>query len=345
MSQSPEIDHTSRMETFDGFEITWAEDGLNAYLRPTGDTPGIRLRVEHWFPDQALEGQPAWIASWLDPTQDEPMMLEAPIERPALVAVDNRRRQHLAELAVEASRNPPPETPEPFAAPRPTPNGADEWADHHDLQLISWDEAFGELVAACGDMSDAGELRRYRSLTQALDWAYALDASLNLLWKQMLPDEVREEASKQTDERARRAAKHNEGGPLKFNLHTDPAFAGFVERLKDHQPYAHWGEVMLAGVFQARFFLAIRWVRGQLIHAATAAPLELRQFRPGAAPRWKWRASEEFSRGRASDFGRKAYDRLLAGNDVIGLLGHLTDVFHEAGMYLRKLLRSNEATP
>jgi hypothetical protein len=338
-----EIEHTSCMEKFDGFEITWAEDGLSAYLRPIEEAPSVRLRVEQWFPDQQLEGQPAWIASWLDPTQEEPTMLEAPIEQPALVAEDDQRRRHLTELAIEASRNPPPKIPEPFAAPGPTPEGADEWADHHDLQLISWDEAFGELVAACGDMSEAGELRRYRSLTQALDWAYALDSSLNLLWKQMLPEEVREDASKQTDERAQRAAKHNAESPLKFNLDTDPAFSGYVERLKDHQPYSHWGEVMLAGVFQARFFLAIGWVRGQLIHAATSAPLELRQFRPGVAPRWKWRESEEFFRGRASDPGRKAYERLLAGGDVIGLLSHLTEVFHEAGMYLRKLLRNSEA--
>jgi hypothetical protein len=331
------------VEKFEGFEITWAENGLSAYLRPIEVAPSVGLRVEQWFPDQQLEGQPAWIASWLDPTQEEPTMLEAPIEQPALIAEDDERRRHLVELAIKASQKPPPKTPQPFAAPRPTPEGADEWADHHDLQLISWDEAFGEFVAACQDASEAGELRRYRSLTQALDWAYALDSSLNLLWKRMLPAEVREEASKQTDERARRAAKHNEESSLKFNLDTDYAFSGYVERLKDRRPYSHWGEVMLSGVFQARFFLAIGWVRGQLIHGATAAPLELRQFRPGAAPRWKWRASDEFSRGRASDLGKEAYERLLAGHDVIGLLGHLTDVFHEAGMYLRKLLRSSEA--
>jgi hypothetical protein len=327
----------------DGFEIFWAENGLSAYLRPTEKGPGVRLRVEQWFPDQQLEGQPAWIASWLDPAQKEPAMLEAPIEQPALVADDDQRRRYLAKLAIEASRKPPPKTPKPFAAPGPTPKGADEWADHHDLQLICWDEAFGELAAACGDMSEAGELRRYRSLTQALDWAYALDSSLNLLWRRILPEGVREEASKRTDERAQRSAKHNEEGPLKFNLDTDLAFAGYVQRLKDHQPYSHWGEMMLAGIFQAQFFLAIGWVRGQLIHAATAAPLELRQFRPGVAPRWKWRGSKEFFRGRPSEPGREAYERLLAGHDVIGLLGHLTDVFHEGGMYLRRLLRGSEA--
>jgi hypothetical protein len=87
--------------------------------------------------------------------REEPTMLEAPIEQPTLVAEDDQRRWHLTELAIQASRNPPPKIPEPFAGPGPTPEGADWWADHHD-QLISWDEVFGELVAACGDMSEAG---------------------------------------------------------------------------------------------------------------------------------------------------------------------------------------------
>lgn len=99
---------------------------------------------------------------------------------------------------------------------------------------------------------------------------------------------------------------------------------------------------MLAGIFQARFFEAVSWVRGQMIHAATAPPLEMRQWRPGVAPRWKWRPSESFARGRKNDSGRKIYDQLLAGHDVVGLLGHLTEVFHDAGMELRRELRALE---
>jgi hypothetical protein len=327
---------------FEGFEITWAEDHLSAQLRSLGDTPNVRLRVEQWFADHRLEGQLAWVASWLDPVLEVPTINEAPIEQPALVAEDDQRRRHLVELAIEASRNPPPVAPGPFAVPGPTPLDADEWADHHDLQLLSWEEAFGEFVTACQDTSDAGELRRYRSLTQALDWAYALDSSLKIIWGRMLSEEIREKASKATDERARRSAERNEAALPKFNLNTDYAFSGYVQRLSDRRPYSHWGEVMLAGVFQSQFFLAIGWVRGQLIHAATAPPLELRQPRPGVAPRWKWRASEKFARGRSSDPGRAAYDYLLVEHDVIGLLGHLTEVFYEAGQYLRQLLRSGE---
>jgi hypothetical protein len=99
------------VKKFEEFEITWAENGLSAYLRPTKDAPSVRLRVEQWFPDQQIEGQPAWIVSWLDPDKEEPTMLEAPIEQPALGAESNQRRRHLAELAIEASQKPPPKTP------------------------------------------------------------------------------------------------------------------------------------------------------------------------------------------------------------------------------------------
>ena len=52
--------------------------------------------------------------------------------------------------------------------------------------------------------------------------------------------------------------------------------------------------------------------------------------------------SELFFRGRPDDPGRRAYDRILAGHDVIGLLGHLTQVFFEAQMHLSKHLRASE---
>jgi hypothetical protein len=330
-------------QKFEDLDLRWADDGLGALIRSKDDSWIVRLRVEEWYPDQQVEGELAWVASWLDPEAADPTMLTAAIEQPAMTAEEDGRRRHLVELAMAAMAS-PPEVPEPFAAPAPTPKGADEWADHLDLQLACWDESFRELETACANMSDAGEFGRYRALTQSLDWAYALDSSLSVLWKG-LPIEIREEVSKQTDQRARKAAAHNANGALKFDLETDAAFSGYVRRLEDRMPYRHWGEVMLAGMFQARFFKSLSWTRGQLIHAATAAPMELRQHRAGVAPRWKWRKSNSFARGRSDDAGRKVYDHVLADQDVLGLLGHLTDVFHDAGMTLRRHLRSFESSP
>lgn len=188
----------------------------------------------------------------LDANEETPTMFSAALERPALTADTAERRRELIEGALAVTAD-PPATPAPFAAPAPRPRNADEWAAHLELQLSCWDEAFGELTRACRETGPAADYLRYRTLTQALDWAHALDSSLGMLWR-TLSGEERERASLETDERARKAAEHNAAGPLAFDVETDPAFAGYVCRSKDHQPYSHWGEVMLAGIFQAHFF-------------------------------------------------------------------------------------------
>jgi len=140
------------------------------------------------------------------------------------------------------------------------------------------DDAYSDLLAAGSETGERGEYLRYRALTDALERCYAVDSSLNVLWRS-LKRETRERLSAQTDERARRAAEHNADGRLPFNLETDYAFVGYVRRLSDQEPYRHWGELLMAGLFQGLFFQAIGWVRGQLIHAAASAPLDLRQPR------------------------------------------------------------------
>jgi hypothetical protein len=268
-------------------------------------------------------------------------MLSAAIEIPALTADDAMRRQRLIERAL-AAMGAPPVPPTPFAIPAPTPEDADEWSAHLNLQLASWERAFGELLEATKPDESGGELGRYRSLAQTLDWTYALDSSLGMLWKR-LSDDIRERRSLETDARAHTAATHNAAVDASFELGSDPAFAAYVRRQRDHQPYEHWSDVLLAGAFQRQFFLAIQWVRGQLIHAATSAPMDLRQFRPGAEPRWKWRESGNFARGRTGDAGRRAYDDVLAGHDVTGLLSHLSDVFRSGALDLETLVRTASA--
>src|SRR5439155_7884446 len=167
---------------------------------------------------------------------------------------------------------------------------------------------------------------------------YAVDSSFTVLWRS-LSHAKREEISRKTDEQARKAAEHNAIRLPSFDVATNPAFAGYVRRSKDGQPYRHWSEVMLAGVFQEHFFQAIGWVRGQLVHAATSAPMDLRQYRAGAEPRWKWRESADWARGRVDDAGRRTYDQVLATHDVVGLLGHLTSLFVEARYLLPRSAR------
>ncbi len=225
------------VQRIDDIEARWSDDGLGALLQDRDGSWLAHLRVDQWYGDQQLEPELAWVASWVDPEEDAPMMLSAAIERPAMTADSPDRQRKLIEGALAAMAS-PPNVPAPFAAPAPTPRDADEWAAHLDLQLSCWDEAFGELVQASSDAGPAAGYLRYRTLTQALDWAYAMDSSLGVLWK-TLPDEERERASLETDERARKAAEHNAAGGLRFDVETDTAFAGYVRRLRDHQPYSH----------------------------------------------------------------------------------------------------------
>jgi hypothetical protein len=67
--------------------------------------------------------------------------------------------------------------------------------------------------------------------------------------------------------------------------------------------------------------------------------MNLRQYQPGAEPRWKRRPSDDFARGRLDEGGRRAYDQLLATHDVIGLLGHLSQVFVQAQFLLTRVKR------
>jgi hypothetical protein len=322
-------------------KATWREDGLLAVLRASEDEWLAHLSVEQWYEDQQREPAIAWVVSWLDPVPVEPTMLSAAIEIPALTADDAKRRQYLIERAL-AAMDASPVTPAPFAVPAPTPEDADQWSAHLNLQLASWERAFGELLEATKTDDSGGELGRYRSLAQTLDWTYALDSSLGMLWKRLSGD-IRERRSLETDARAHAAAAHNAAVDANFDLENDPAFAAYVRRQRDHQPYEQWSDVLLAGAFQRQFFLAIQWVRGQLIHAATSAPMDLRQFRPGAEPRWKWRESGNFARGRTGDAGCRAYDDVLAGHDVTGFLSHLSDVLRSGALDLETLVRTASA--
>jgi hypothetical protein len=327
--------------TADDVTVTWRQDGLLAWLR-TGDNDWLaHLAVEQWFEDHQREPAIAWVVSWLDPAAAEPTMLSAAIEIPALTADDPARQRYLVERAVSAMQT-PPNIPAPFAIPSPTPVDADEWSAHLDLQLASWERAFGELLEATAPNATSGELGRYRSLAQLLEWTYAIDSSLSMLW-QGLSEQTREQRSLDTDAQAQSAATQNAVVGTTFDVSTDPAFAAFIQRQADRQPYKHWSDVYLAGAFQREFFLAIQWVRGQLIHAATSAPMDLRQFRPGAEPRWKWRESASFARGRANDAGRRAYDAVLAERDVTGLVSHLSDVFRNAAVGLETLRRTESS--
>ena len=321
-------------------EAHWSDDGLSAVLTDDGGWRA-RLEVTRWWGDGQREPDMAWTVEWLSREDETPTMLEAPIEVPARTADGPERRAELIERAL-AAMSAPPAIPAPSGLPAPTPATSQEWADHIDLQITCWDLAYRDLTVAVDERAERGEFMRYRALTDALERAYAVDSSLRVLWRG-LSKPTKERLSRETDLRAQDAIAHNVSLVPGYDPADDGSFSGYYQRAANGQPYRHWGDLLLAGAFQSKFFDALSWVRGQLVHAATSAPMDLRQWRAGVEPRFKWRESRDFARGRVDDAGRRAYDEVLAGHDVTGLLSHLTDVFVDARRLLTEALCEEEA--
>lgn len=254
-------------------------------------------------------------------------MIEREVECPALVADSPARRDALILAAEAAMAAPPPALP--IVASEPLPITADQWGEMLKSQIDSWGRAMGKLDEAAQSEDDWAPVLRYKAMQEALHWLYVVDSTFGVIWQQ-LTDQEREDLSVKADERAANAIAHNKEVRPDLDPRQDAVFASYYERQLTGETYRHWSDVLLAGVFHRRFFQAIKWVRGQLSHAATPAPMELIQFREGAEPRWKWTASQDFARGRPDEAGRHAYDNVLSGNDVTGLLGHLTMVFVDA---------------
>jgi hypothetical protein len=64
----------------------------------------------------------------------------------------------------------------------------------------------------------------------------------------------------------------------------------------------------------------MRWLAGKLLHFDPLPAVELKQWREGEAPWWKWRPSKETfpaKRAERKSHDRSAYDRYLAGRDLI----------------------------
>jgi hypothetical protein len=323
----------------------WADDGLGATLLDQSGSWLASLGVVEWYAAGDRDAVLTWVVSWPAAGDEPPYMLEAVVERPALVADTAERRRSLVEQA-RAAMTAPAATPAPLELPPPTPASASQWSTHLELQLACWGDASAALsVAAAERDADRGPYLRYKALTDALERSYALDASLGILWRAGLSTAKREQLSQRTDRGARSAMAHNAAVRPDRDPTQDTVFAAYLRRDAGgrRQPYRHWADMLLAGMFQERFFQATRWVRGQLTHAAVPAPIELRHFRAGAEPRWKWRESASFARGRSDDAGRRAYDRMLAGHDVLGQLGQLYTVYFDAQLLLVAALREEEA--
>ena len=88
----------------------------------------------------------------------------------------------------------------------------------------------------------------------------------------------------------------------------------------------------------------LRWLAGVLLHRRPLPTVEMKHWRQGEQPRWKWRATDDIvppelrggERKRQKE-DREAYEQLLQGRDVLGSL-NLFQVLVEVEFLFMSLL-------
>lgn len=324
----------------------WRDDGLAAAIVGLDGGWLAGLSVRDWYGSGQTVSEIAWVVSFL-PAGAE-MTAEVLVEAPALAADTEARREYLLAAARAAIAAGEPPAPEATETPSASPSSPDEWSEHLDLQILCWEDALHGLGQALeAGSNDQDHFLRYKAVSEALERVYAADQSLGILWRRVLSEPTRRRLSAEADEHALRAIENNLSVSEKvgrtYDPKTDPVFTAYYERMRSRRPYQHWGDLLLAGQFQHGYFLGLQWARGQMMHAATSAPVERRQWRVGVAPRWKWSKSDGWFRGRPDAAERRAYDVHVAGGaaDVMGQLSNLTELFLDAKGALVKALRAD----
>lgn len=128
----------------------------------------------------------------------------------------------------------------------------------------------------------------------------------------------------------------------------DPTFVAWAKSQRTNSGYRDWtiGLVVMSSGVSREELRGVRWLAGKMLHFGPLPAVELKQWRPGAEPRWKWRASPEiYPRSRArserKSEDRQAYDRYLAGRDLVGTF-NLFDALHATEFLARELTRQEE---
>jgi hypothetical protein len=324
----------------------WNESFTAAMLTDAqGDLLGW-LRLQEWYDAGSRTPRVAWVADYLGWNDDE-SMLAVLVDDGDQPAGEQSRREALVAAAEQARDEGPPELPSPAADGAPT---VDDRIDELDLLVSAWSRAHDRLFLAA-ERDDAGAREEiYVALTELLNWTYTIDSVLDVIWRKRLDGNVKEDASKKVDQGVSKAIAANERlfaerGET-YDEPTTGVVVAFRQREQDGEPYPSWSHVLgtMAQDVDPRIFNGLKWIRGQFVHRGVLHAVDLRQWRPGAEPRWKWRPSQELGRS-ASGKDKESmadYDAVLAGVDVIGSLS-LIDALADAVRIFSDLLHAQEA--
>jgi hypothetical protein len=260
---------------------TWQSDGTRATLRDEDDGLWARLAlVDDWYEPRRREPVRAWVVEWLDGNDDDSPMARTRLDVAAQPARDEDTMARLSEAGAAVARTTAPTEPEAFG--HAETGHARGTGIYRRIQLVSHaiQEAQGRLNDAARVTEPWGAHRVLIALTEALAWVRALDDAMKHVWHG-LSDELRADITTRIDE----ALLLRSAGMSREDLR------------------------------------GMCWLAGKLLHFGPLPAVELKQWREGQPPRWKWRPSREIfpvTRGERRSHDRLAYDRYLAGRDLIG---------------------------
>jgi hypothetical protein len=298
---------------------TWRSDGAHATLRDEDDGLWATLKlVDNWYMSGSREPVRAWVVEWLDRSDEEPQMTRTRLDALGQPVLDEDAMARLSEAAAAVARMAQPAEPEPFGHAE---TGVSRGIEiHRRIELISHaiQEAEGRLSDATCITEPWGAHRVLIALTEAVSWVRALDDAMNHVWRG-LSDVVRVDVTAQIDKTLESPG-------------WDPKFVAWARSERTETGYPDWtlGLLIRSAGLPREDLRGMRWLAGKLLHFGPLPAAELKQWREGEPPRWKWRSSREIfpaKRGERKAHDRLAYDCYLAGRDLIGTFNFFDALF------------------
>jgi len=313
--------------------VNWRNDGTGGSVHEDGQLVGFINLARDWYEPEQTEPRPAWVIEWLadgiDWTQRSLIELDAATEL---------NPERIEDLTVKAQRvielGPPPE-PLAFGFGK---SGLSSNAETRETIALTSHAVQGAEArlhdAARSEREDAASLINIAAVEVAA-WLRTLDDMITAVWRRRISHADREAVSQQVD-----AAIARPG--VQPGLIADAS----AKRRQTSEPYDDWTIALLVrSVYLPRDELrGLRWLAGVLLHRGPLSTVELRQWRAGEAPRWKWRVADDIvpltrrpgeRNGDKED--RQAYERVIAGRDVLGSLNLFTVLVEMEHLFLSLL--------
>ncbi len=300
--------------------VNWRDDGTGGSVHENGDLVGFIRLVNDWYGPGQTEPCAAWVIEWvaegIDWTQ------RSLIDLDAAPVLDRERIENLATKAREVIDLGPPPEPMAFGFGKTGLSSNAEQREMIELTSHAVQAAEARLHDAARDGQAYAASLINIAVVEVAAWLRTLDDLLTAVWRGRLTDADREAVSNQVD-----AAIARPG--IQPGLIDDARGA----RRRTGAPYDDWTIPLLSrGVYLPRGELrGLRWLAGILLHRGPLSTVEMKHWRQGEQPRWRWRAADDVvppgmrkGERKHDEEDRKAYERLIQGRDVLGSL----NLFH-----------------